>query len=43
MSIYAASAAAITRPNPGMTSPIVLADAMEAPLSRISLCGKISI
>ena len=29
--------AAITRPNPGMTSRIVLADAMEAPIHRISL------
>jgi hypothetical protein len=34
MSIYAASAAAITCANPGMTSRIVLADVMDAPIAR---------
>jgi hypothetical protein len=37
MSIYAASAAAITCLNPGMTARIVLADAMEAPIALAPL------
>jgi hypothetical protein len=43
MSIYTTSPAAITCPNPGMTSRIVLADAMEAPIALMLPTSRILV
>jgi hypothetical protein len=42
MSIYTASAAAIPCRIPGMTARFVLAGVMDAPISHMSLCAKMS-